>query len=203
MTCEILLPHRDKVFCRLWAWNTTHGKFIEIYLWVVHGLCFEESFLWDGDAYTLWALWYQPNTSSTEGSCCVFGPINLPDHFLFISTFWCVHNVKIVTQLLVRYYSLFLCLASIFAFHKQIDLVSEKWVMISTVRDSTFSSYVFPIVIVEMVYVHRPSWRMVGCADVMFLNMDQMVELLHRWNGLRFLHWFGALSQTQKVCTSN
>jgi len=103
LTKMFLLSCRNKVFCGVWAWSSTHGKFTEICLWIVHGLRFEESILWDGDAYTLWTLWYQPNTSSSKGSCCIFGPINL---YLTVFTFlyfgW-VHNLNIVIQLLVTY----------------------------------------------------------------------------------------------------
>lgn len=96
----ILCVHRDKILCGVWTWSTTHGNFIEICLWIVHGLCFEESFLWDGDAYTLRALRYQLNAGCTKGSCCIFGPINLSDQILCsIFIFWCVHDRKVCHSL--------------------------------------------------------------------------------------------------------
>jgi hypothetical protein len=72
----ILLSNRDEVFCSMWAWHSTNRKFIEIHIWIVYGLCFEEPLLWDRDAYSMWALWYQPNSVSTKGSCCTIGSIN-------------------------------------------------------------------------------------------------------------------------------
>lgn len=76
---------RDKVLCDLWAWDTANGKSPESHLWIIHGLCLEESLLWDGDAYKMWAFWHQPNTGDTKrsrrlvGQMICFLKFNWPD----------------------------------------------------------------------------------------------------------------------------
>lgn len=68
-----LHPCRDKILCGQRARNAAHGGSIETGLWIVHRLCLKESFLWNGDANKVRALWYSPDTSNTEGSCSLVG----------------------------------------------------------------------------------------------------------------------------------
>jgi len=102
-----LLSHRDKVFCSVWAWHSTNRKFIEICIRIVYGLCFEEPLLWDRDAYSMWALWYEPNSVSTKGSCCTVGSINRWPRPSFINhclvrgaatLFYCTWSVYLLTE---------------------------------------------------------------------------------------------------------
>ena len=71
--------YRNKILCGVWTWNTAHGRPLESHIWIVHGLCPKEPVLWDGDAYTMRALWHQPVSGNTEGSCCFIGAMNFMD----------------------------------------------------------------------------------------------------------------------------
>lgn len=47
--------------------GTQHMQSVEIYIWTLYRLCFEEPLLWDGDAYSVRAIRYQLITGYTEG----------------------------------------------------------------------------------------------------------------------------------------
>lgn len=76
------VPCRDKVFRSFWSRSTTYGGPVETYIWTLHGLCFEKSFLRNGDANSVWAFRYQLGTSSTEGPSCLAGSIEQTILFL-------------------------------------------------------------------------------------------------------------------------
>lgn len=81
---------RDKVLCGLRAWDTAHGSSLESHLRIVYRLCLEESLLWDGDADKVWAFWYQPFADSTEGACCLVGPMICTGTWIWFDLFWSV-----------------------------------------------------------------------------------------------------------------
>lgn len=66
-------PCRYEILCGLRAWNSVYGESVETYIWAIHRLCVEEPFLWDGDANSMWAVWHEFGTGSTEGACCLTG----------------------------------------------------------------------------------------------------------------------------------
>lgn len=102
-----LLPisYWNKIFCGMWARNTTHGESLETHLWTIHGLCFEESFLWDGDAHSLWALRHKPCTSCTKGSRCFVGPMMTKPSFV-------ISTLEILSLTSVRILTLAFCCCS-------------------------------------------------------------------------------------------
>lgn len=82
---------RDKVFCGVRTWNTAHGRPPKSDIWIVHRLCPKEPVLWDGDAYTMRALWHQHVTGNTEGSRCFIGAMNLPRFYFNTSVIFLFH----------------------------------------------------------------------------------------------------------------
>jgi hypothetical protein len=100
--------YRNKVLCGVWTWNTAHGRPLESHIWIVHGLCPKEPVLWDGDAYTMRALWHQPVSGNTEGSCCFIGAMNFPEFCFNNFCYFSFSFVHLPWDLSIFFYALLL-----------------------------------------------------------------------------------------------
>lgn len=79
--CLFVVFHcRYEILCGVWAWYAAHGGPSKTYLWAIHRLRFEEPFLWDGDANSVWAVRHEFGTSSAERSCFLVGKMTCLAH---------------------------------------------------------------------------------------------------------------------------
>jgi hypothetical protein len=123
--------YRNKVLCGVWTWNTAHGRPLESHIWIVHGLCPKEPVLWDGDAYTMRALWHQPVSGNTEGSCCFIGAMNFPEfcfnNFVIFHFHLCICHEIFQFSFMLFFSLVAVCGCDQLAFHENLIFFSLNY----------------------------------------------------------------------------